>query len=52
MIASEQIPFGIYAIEKDDIIELRKDKCKSKAKLNALIQQFKSKEFKVYYNEG
>lgn len=26
-IASKQIPFGIYAVEKDGIIELRKDKC-------------------------
>lgn len=50
-VASEHIPYGIYAVEKDGIIELRKDKCKSKAKLNALIQQFKSKGFKVYYNE-
>lgn len=41
--ASEQIPFGIYAIEKDGIIELRKDKPKNKVKLNLLIQQFKSK---------
>lgn len=50
-VASEQIPFGIYAIEKDGIIELRKDKCRSKAKLKVLIQQFKSKGFKVYVNE-
>lgn len=51
-VASEQIPFGIYAVEKDGIIELRKDKCKSEAKLNILIRQFKLKGFKVYYNEG
>lgn len=49
-VASEQIPFGIYAVEKDGIIELRKDKCKSKVKLRELIQQFKSKGFKVYSN--
>lgn len=50
--ASKQIPFGIYAVEKDGIIELRKDRCRSKAKLKVLIQEFKSKGFKVYANEG
>ena len=28
-IASEQVPFGIYAIEKKDYAELRADHCKS-----------------------
>ena len=48
--ASKQITFGIYAVEKNGIIELRKDKCKSKVKLRELIQQFKNKGFKVYSN--
>lgn len=50
-VASEQIPFGVYAVEKDGIIELRKDKCSSKMQLKRLVQQFKSKGFKVYFNE-
>ena len=29
-VASEQIPLGVYAIEKDGIVELRNDKCKNK----------------------
>lgn len=49
-VASEQIPFGIYAVEKDGIIELKKEKCKSKAKLEILIRMFNSKGFQVYYN--
>lgn len=48
--ASKQIPFGIYAVEKDGYIELRKDKCRSKSKLETLILQFKAKGFKVYAN--
>lgn len=50
--ASEQIPFGIYAVEKDGIIELKKEKCKSKAKLETLIRMFESQGFQVHYNEG
>lgn len=51
-VASEQIPFGIYAVEKDGIIELKKEKCRTKAKLQTLIRMFESKELKVHYNEG
>lgn len=49
-IASEQIPFGIYAVEKDGIVELRKDKCQSKKELNRLVIDFQEKGFKVYFN--
>lgn len=49
-VASEQIPFGIYAVEKDGIIELKKEKCKSKAKLETLIRMFEFKGFQVHYN--
>lgn len=50
--ASEQIPFGIYAVEKDGIIELKKEKCRTKAKLETLIRMFESKGFLVHYNGG
>lgn len=50
-VASEQIPFGIYAIEKDGIIELRKDKCRSKTQLKQMVRDFREKGFKVYFNE-
>lgn len=51
-VASEQIPFWIYAVEKDGIIELKKEKCRTKAKLQTLIRMFESKGFQVHYNEG
>lgn len=51
-IASEQVPFGIYAIEKKDYSELRCDRCSSMTQLKKLIRQFKSQGFKVYSNKG
>lgn len=51
-IASKQISFGIYAVEKDRIIELRKDKCQSEKELNRLIADFQKKGFRVYFNGG
>lgn len=49
-IASEQVPFGVYAIEKKDYAELRNDKCPSITQLKNLIRNFKAKGFKVLSN--
>ena len=49
-IASEQVPFGIYAVEKKGYAELRCDKCQSTTQLKELTQQFRSQGFKVYAN--
>lgn len=49
-VASEQVPFGVYAVEKGNYAELRADKCKSATQLKALIRQFKAAGFKVRYN--
>lgn len=49
-VASEQVPFGVYAIEKTGYMELRCDKCTSTTQLKALIRQFKAQGFKVHYN--
>lgn len=46
--ASEQVPFGIYAIEKQDYAELRCDKCTSVTQLKNLTRQFKAQGFKVH----
>ena len=51
-IASEQVPFGIYAIEKKDYAELRADHCKSITQLKSLKRQFKAQGYKVYANGG
>lgn len=50
--ASEQVSFGIYAIEKQGYAELRCDKCKSVTQLKNLTRQFKTQGFKVYANKG
>lgn len=48
--ASEQVPFGIYAVEKSDYAELRYDKCSSISQLKAMIRLFKGQGFKVCAN--
>lgn len=49
-VASEQVPMGVYALEKDDYAELRCDKCTSVTQLKELIRQFRAGGFKVYSN--
>lgn len=49
-VASEQVPMGVYALEKDDYAELRCDQCKSVTQLKELIRQFRAGGFKVYSN--
>lgn len=51
-IASEQVPFGIYAVEKQGYAELRCDKCKSITQLKKLTRQFKARGFKVHANKN
>lgn len=51
-IASKQVPCGIYAVEKDDICELKKDKFDNSDSLRNAVQQYKDKGFKVMYNNG
>ena len=50
--ASEQVPFGIYAIEKKGYAELRCDRCRSMGQLKALTRQFKGRGFLVRSNKG
>ena len=51
-VASEQVPFGVYAVEKNGYAELRADHCKSMTQLKELTHQFKSQGFKVHANRG
>lgn len=51
-VASEQIPFGIYAVEKKDYAELRADRVSSMTKLKELTRAFNQQGFKVYSNKG
>ena len=49
-IASEQVPFGIYAVEKKDYAELLCDKSRSITQLKSMVRNFKSQGFKVMAN--
>ncbi len=49
-VASDQVPFGVYAVEKQGYAELRCDKCSSTTQLKNLIRQFKAGGFKVHAN--
>lgn len=49
-VASEQVPFGIYAVEKAGYAELRCDRCESMSQLKELTRKFKAQGFKVLAN--
>lgn len=49
-VASEQVSFGIYAIEKGNYAELRNDKCQSVTKLKEMTRAYKQQGFKVLAN--
>lgn len=51
-VASEQIPFGIYALEKEGYAELRHDRCESITQLKGLTRQFRTQGFRVLSNCG
>lgn len=48
--ASGLIPFGIYAVQMDDICELRKDKFDNAEELKKAVVAYKENGFKVYSN--
>lgn len=49
-IASKNIPFGIYSVEKDGMCELRKDKFDREEELKQAVSDFRKKGFKVSFN--
>jgi hypothetical protein len=48
--SKEYCPFGIYAVEKDNQIEMMNLKATSKTQLKKLIREYRLKGFKVYSN--
>ena len=50
-VASSLMPFGIYAVQKDDVCELRNDEFDNAEELKKAVWVYKEKGFKVYYNE-
>ena len=51
-VASEQIPFGIYSLEKEGYAELLHDRCESITQLKGLTRQFRAQGFRVLSNRG
>lgn len=49
-IAKEQVPMGVYAVEKDDYAELRCDRCSSITQLKKLKREFRAQGFTVHSN--
>lgn len=49
-LGSEQVPFGVYAIEKDGQAEMRLDHLKKLIRRKSITQQFKAEGYKVYAN--
>ena len=48
--ASSLIPFGIYAVQKDNVCELRKDEFDNAEELKKAVGAYKVKGFNVYSN--
>lgn len=51
-VASDAVPFGIYAIEKNGQAEMRRDICSSIGQLKRLAQAFRQQGYKVHMNKG
>ena len=49
-IASRMIKKGIYAVEKDGVCELLKEKYTTDEDLKRAISEYKEKGFEVHYN--
>ena len=49
-IASDNIQFGIYAVEKNNKLDMLNLKMPSKTALKRQLRSFKAQGFKVYYN--
>ena len=49
-VASGLMPFGIYAVQKDDVCELRKDEFDNAEGLKKAVGAYKENGFKAYYN--
>lgn len=49
-LAGEQVPQGVYAVEKGDYAELRNDPCPSRTQLKQQRRAWKAQGFKAYVN--
>ena len=49
-VVSEQVPFGIYAVEKGGYAELMNQHCRSRRHLKEVRQGLRNQGFRVYAN--
>lgn len=49
-VAKEQVPLGIYAVERKDYAELRNDRCESVTQAKHLRKTLRNAGYKVYAN--
>ena len=49
-VANKEVQCGIYAIEKDGLCEMRKDKFDNLEKMRKQVGEYTVKGFKVHYN--
>lgn len=49
-VAEEQVPRGVYAVEKQGYAELMNLRCDSRSKLKQARRAYKAQGFKVYSN--
>lgn len=46
----EYVVLGIYAVEKNNIVEIKRDVLPSKTKLKEEVRKYKAQGYKVYSN--
>ena len=49
-VAKKQMGSGICAVEKDDVVELKKERCRTERGLQNAIDKYQKLGFKVHYN--
>ena len=49
-VAKKAVKRGIYAVEKDGLAEMKKEKYSNKSELEKVVKEYEEKGFKVYYN--
>ena len=49
-VAKKAVKHGIYAVEKGDMAQMKKETCSNKAELEKAVAEYEAKGFKVHYN--
>ena len=49
-VAKKAVKHGIYAVEKEETAEMKKETYSNKSELEKVVKEYEEKGFKVYYN--